>query len=68
MRTRLIPTRNRYLRRLLLSFADLKGLRNFWVFLADDPGFEEEAVAVVLGKKVVDPNSRVYDEDTFLYR
>lgn len=66
-RTRMISSRNRYLRKLLLSFADLKGLRDFWVFLADDPGFEEEAKAVVLGRKEAD-DSRVYEEDTFLYR
>jgi len=66
-RTRMTSFRNQYLRKLLLSFADLKGLRDFWVFLADDPGFEEEAKAVVLGRKEAD-KSGVYEEDTFLYR
>ncbi|GKZ39030.1 hypothetical protein AbraIFM66950_011688 [Aspergillus brasiliensis] len=41
--------RKRYLRRLLLSFSDLRGLRGYRVHLRDDRGFERQAVAAVMG-------------------
>ncbi|KAA8647741.1 hypothetical protein EYZ11_000210 [Aspergillus tanneri] len=44
-----IPNRNKYLRKLLKTFADLQGLRDFRVFLADDGPFENEAEKAVLG-------------------
>lgn len=53
--------RRRYLRRVLLAFAELPNLRDFWLYLVDDRGFEEEARRVVLG-------ARVLREQTFLRR
>jgi endonuclease-3 len=47
------PSRNKYLRKLLKSFADLKGLRDFRVYLADDRLFEREAERAVLGPACV---------------
>ncbi|KAI9925465.1 DNA N-glycosylase and apurinic/apyrimidinic (AP) lyase [Aspergillus wentii] len=43
------PNRNKYLRKLLKSFADLRGLRDFRVYLADDRIFERDAEKAVLG-------------------
>ncbi|PYH89499.1 hypothetical protein BO71DRAFT_403005 [Aspergillus ellipticus CBS 707.79] len=41
--------RKRYLRKLLLAFSDMEGLRDFRVYLADDRIFEKEAESAVLG-------------------
>ena len=46
--------RAKYLRKLVSAFADLRGLRNFRVFLADDPGFGSEARRIVLGDRAGD--------------
>ncbi|KAF7585276.1 Endonuclease III-like protein 1 [Aspergillus hancockii] len=43
------PSRGKYLRKLLKSFADLNGLRDFRVYLADDRLFEKEAERTVMG-------------------
>ncbi|KAL4964837.1 uncharacterized protein BDV14DRAFT_200380 [Aspergillus stella-maris] len=46
-----IVYRNKYLRRMLTTFtAELQGLRDFHVSLADDPSFEEELENSVLGR------------------
>ena len=42
-------TRVQFVRALLREFVDLRGLRDFWVFLADDREFEREARRLVLG-------------------
>ncbi|KAE8386646.1 hypothetical protein BDV23DRAFT_187050 [Aspergillus alliaceus] len=42
-------SRNKYLRKLLRAFADLHGLRDFHVYLADDRSFERDAERTVLG-------------------
>ena len=46
--------RTKYLRKLVSAFADLRGLRNFRVFLVDDPGFGSEARRIVLGDRAAD--------------
>ncbi|KAL4981051.1 hypothetical protein BDW66DRAFT_146821 [Aspergillus desertorum] len=45
--------RNMYMRRLLKTFTDLKGLRDFRVYLADDPSFEKELERAVIGRMSV---------------
>ncbi|RDW74425.1 uncharacterized protein DSM5745_07087 [Aspergillus mulundensis] len=42
--------RNTYMRRMLKDFAELKGLRDFRVYLADDPSFEKELERAVVGR------------------
>ncbi|KAE8150791.1 hypothetical protein BDV25DRAFT_105653 [Aspergillus avenaceus] len=49
-----VPYRNRYLRKLLRSFADLRGLRDFRVYLADDRIFEKDAERAVMGPACID--------------
>ncbi|OOF92836.1 hypothetical protein ASPCADRAFT_133233 [Aspergillus carbonarius ITEM 5010] len=44
-----LENRKKYLRKLLLAFTDLEGLRDFRVYLADDHVFEREAETAVLG-------------------
>ncbi|PWY75089.1 hypothetical protein BO70DRAFT_340840 [Aspergillus heteromorphus CBS 117.55] len=44
-----VDSRKRYLRKLLLAFADMEGLRDFRVYLTDDRGFEKDAESAVLG-------------------
>ncbi|KAL4806238.1 hypothetical protein BDV18DRAFT_124725 [Aspergillus unguis] len=45
--------RNKYLRRMLKEFTNLPGLREFRVYLADDPSFEKELEQAVTGKTTV---------------
>nr|XP_001402439.2 hypothetical protein ANI_1_176174 [Aspergillus niger CBS 513.88] len=45
-----MDNRKRYLRRLLMSFADLRGVRGYRVHLRDDRGFERQAVMAVMGR------------------
>ncbi|GMF85310.1 unnamed protein product [Aspergillus oryzae] len=42
-------SRNKYLRKLLKAFADLRGLRDFRVYLADERSYERDAERAVLG-------------------
>ncbi|KAL4903867.1 hypothetical protein BDW74DRAFT_34606 [Aspergillus multicolor] len=42
--------RNNYMRRMLKDFAELKGLHDFRVYLADDPSFEKELERAVVGR------------------
>ncbi|RHZ54137.1 uncharacterized protein CDV56_103365 [Aspergillus thermomutatus] len=44
-------SRNKYMRKLLEAFQDLRGLREFRVYLADDRSFELVAERLVLGRE-----------------
>ncbi|KAL4920674.1 hypothetical protein BDW62DRAFT_198564 [Aspergillus aurantiobrunneus] len=46
-------SRNKYMRRMLKEFAELQGLRDFRVYLADDPSFEKELERAVMGRTSV---------------
>ncbi|PYH64533.1 endonuclease III domain-containing protein [Aspergillus vadensis CBS 113365] len=45
-----MDNRKRYLRRLLMAFTDMRGLRGYRVYLRDDRGFERQAVMAVMGR------------------
>ncbi|KAI9369874.1 hypothetical protein BJX61DRAFT_123820 [Aspergillus egyptiacus] len=45
-----IGHRNKCLRKMLKTFTDLQGLRDFRVYLADDPSFEKELERALMGK------------------
>lgn len=45
--------RNKYNRRVLKAFTELQGLREFRVFLADDPSFEKELERLITGRATV---------------
>ncbi|KAE8353205.1 hypothetical protein BDV28DRAFT_165093 [Aspergillus coremiiformis] len=47
------PNRNKYLRKLLRAFADLRGLKDFRVYLADERLFEKDAERAVLGSACI---------------
>ncbi|KAL2868124.1 uncharacterized protein BJX67DRAFT_61491 [Aspergillus lucknowensis] len=47
------PSRNRYMRKMLKAFTDLQKLREFRVYLADDPSFEKELERIVMGRASV---------------
>ncbi|PKX98001.1 uncharacterized protein P174DRAFT_508360 [Aspergillus novofumigatus IBT 16806] len=46
------PHRNKYVRKLLEAFQDLRGLREFRVFLEDDQSYEVTAERLVMGRAV----------------
>ncbi|KAF4172686.1 hypothetical protein CNMCM8694_001118 [Aspergillus lentulus] len=46
------PHRNKYVRKLLEAFQDLRGLREFRVFLEDDQSYELTAERLVMGRAV----------------
>ena len=56
-------TRMQFMRLLLRDFVDMHGLRDFWVYLADDNEFEREARRLVLGDQrgVVGPPQFIRD-------
>ncbi|KAL4782181.1 hypothetical protein BJX76DRAFT_298337 [Aspergillus varians] len=43
-------SRNKYMRRMLRTFTELRGLRDFRVYLAGDPSFEKELEHAVMGR------------------
>lgn len=45
------PGRSRFMRRMLKEFTALQNLRDFRVYLADDPAFEKELEQAVTGRK-----------------
>ncbi|KAL2817265.1 hypothetical protein BDW59DRAFT_133566 [Aspergillus cavernicola] len=45
-----MASRNKYMRKLLIAFTDLQGLREFRVYLANDPSFEKELERAVVGR------------------
>ncbi|KKK20136.1 hypothetical protein P175DRAFT_0460057 [Aspergillus ochraceoroseus IBT 24754] len=46
----IVSSRNKYMRKMLRAFADLRGLLDFRVYLADDAAFEKELERAVTGR------------------